>query len=151
MTTFRSQRQLLLAFLAVLVAATITAATAAASAPHGPFAGPFDGRWHTTLTRAQLIRAGAERASANALYGPYSVRFARSRFTFSNGRTHRTARGSFVVRGKVARFTFASGVGLEPGEAAEVTWSVYRDRLTFKAIRGRQALLLDAGIWTREA
>src|SRR4029453_16906872 len=56
-TTFRSQRESLLAFLAVLVAATITATTAAASAPRGPAAGPFDGRWHTTLTRAQLVRA----------------------------------------------------------------------------------------------
>jgi hypothetical protein len=151
MTTFRSQRQPLLAFLAVLVAATITATTAAASTPRGPAAGPFDGRWHTTLTRAQLIRAGAEPASANALYGPYSARFAGGRFTFSNGRTHHGARGSFTVRGKVARLTFSSGVGLRPGEAAEVKWSVYRDRLTFKAIRGRPSLMLDAGIWTREA
>jgi hypothetical protein len=158
MTTVPSHRRCLLGLFAVLVATTLPTAAAVASVPAttiGPrgslAAGPFDGRWHTTLSRAQLIRAGAEPASANALYGSYSARFALGRFTFSNGRTHRGARGSFVVRGKVARFTFSSGVGLRPGEAAELRWSVYRDRLTFKAIRGRPALLLDAGIWTRDA
>ena len=32
---------------------------------------------------------------------------------------------------------------------SECTWSVYRGRLTFKAIAGRQSLLCDAGVWVR--
>lgn len=154
MTTFRSRHLRVLGLVAILVTTALLAAAAAASVPAStnsprgmPTAGPFDGQWHASLSRAQLIRAGAAPALADALYGPYRARFTRGRFTFRNGRTHSIARGSFVVRRQVARFRFSSGVGVRAGQVTELTWSLFRGRLTFKAIRGRPSLFIDLTIW----
>jgi hypothetical protein len=110
---------------------------------------PLDGRWTASITRAQLLRAGATGALAAKLYGAWTARYADGRFEFRNHRTGKIARGTFTVRGKVVRTAFVSGVGVKSGDVSECTWSIYRDRLTLEPIRGRPSLLCDAGVWTR--
>jgi hypothetical protein len=137
---------------AVLAAATATTAgsenTAAGVAR--VVAGPFDGRWTATVTSAQLRRAGATGSLVAKLYGPYTALYQKGRFEFRNHRTGAIHRGTFSVRGKVSRLVWPNGgIGVKPGQVSECTWSVYRDRLTFKAIPGRPSLLCDAGVWTR--
>ena len=83
------------------------------------------------------------------LYGPWTALYQNGRFQLRTQRTGGIARGTYSVRGKVSRLVFASGVGVTRGQVSECTWSVYRDRLTFKAIPGRPSLLCDAGVWTR--
>ena len=112
-------------------------------------ASPLDGRWTANVTLAQLRRAGAPASLAAKLYGPYTALWQKGRFEIRNHRTGAIARGTFSVRGNVSRVVFASGVGIKPGQVSVCTWTVYRDRLTFKPIPGRPSLLCDAGVWTR--
>jgi hypothetical protein len=147
----RSHRfTVVLVLTAVLAAAPATTAASRNTAAGGArIEGPFDGRWTATVTRAQLRRAGASTSLVAKLYGPYTALFQNGRFEMRNHRTDGIARGTFSVRGNVSRLVFARGVGLDPGQISECTWSVYRDRLTFHAIPGRPSLLCDAGVWTR--
>ena len=141
--------------LVLLLATLLAAATATTAGARGTTAevrgvtGPFDGRWTATITLAQLRRAGASAPLAAKLYGPWTALYQQARFTFRNHRTGTVSRGTFTVRGRISRLIFASGVGITPGQISECTWSVYRDRLTFKAIPGRPSLLCDAGVWAR--
>lgn len=149
MPVSRSRRLILAVLLgAVLAAAATTASREAALGAEGR-AGPFDGRWKATVTPAQLRRAGASASLTARLYGPYTAVFRSGRLETHNGRTGAIATGTFSVRGKVTRVVFESGVAVKPGQVSECTWSVYRDRLTFKAIPGRPSLLCDAPVWTR--
>lgn len=136
----------------LLLSATLPVATATAAAvgPTGAVrASPLDGRWTATITRAQLRRAGASAALAGKLYGSYTARHENGRFEIRNHRTGGVARGTFTVRGDVFRGVFARGVGVKPGDVMVCTWSVYRDRLTFRPIPGRPSQLCDAAVWTR--
>jgi TRAP-type C4-dicarboxylate transport system substrate-binding protein len=110
---------------------------------------PFDGRWKTSMTDAQLRRAGATKELAKMLQGSWNAHFEHGRFDFRNRDTRARARGTFVVHGDRARFVFARAVGLEGGQVAELRWSIYQDRLSFIAIPGRPSLLLDAAPWMR--
>jgi len=145
----RSRQLIVVLLLAAVSAAGTATATYARTAVLARASGPFDGRWAATVTRAQLRRAGADAPLAAKLYGPYTALYEQSRFEIRNRRTGAVARGTFTVRGKVSRVVFASGVGVKPGQFSECTWSVYRDRLTFKAIPGRPNLLCDAPVWVR--
>jgi TRAP-type C4-dicarboxylate transport system substrate-binding protein len=111
--------------------------------------GPFDGRWQTSMTVAQLRRAGATRELATMLRGSWTARFAAGHFELRNRGTGARAYGSLVVHGDRARFVFSRAVGLEGGQAAEVRWSLYQGRLLFTRIPGRPSLLLDAAVWER--
>jgi hypothetical protein len=135
--------------IAVLVAAA-TAGTALARTQVVRAASPIDGRWHASITRAGLVRTGeVDPAEAAKLYGPWTAQFVNGRFQARNERTGLGAKGTFSVAGKVVRFVFATGVGVEPGAVAFCPASVYRDRLTFTRTRGRPCLAWNAAVWTR--
>lgn len=136
----------------LLLGATLPVATATASdvGPTGALrASPVDGLWTATITRAQFRRAGASAPLAAKLYGKWTVRHKDGRFHLRNHRTGNVAWGTFTVRGNVFRAVFARGVELAPGSVMVCTWSIYRNRLTLKPIRGRPSQLCDAGVWTR--
>jgi hypothetical protein len=141
-------RLYLLAVLAA-VGATATAGTAAArmAAVHG--GSPIDGRWETSITRADLLRIGEKPAAAVELYGPYTATFANGRFVVRNGRTGHGAKGTFRLSGELVRFVFASGVGVEPGDVGFCSASVYRDKLTFARKAGRPCFAWNAAVWKR--
>lgn len=138
-----------LILLAALVAAPpVLAASGARQA--SSTASPLDGRWKTTITRAQVLRSGAVNpAVAEELYGPAIAAFGNGRFQVQFERTGRGGRGTFTVTGNRVRFVFATGVGVKPGAAAECKWSVYRDRLTFTAVPARPCLVWNAADWTK--
>ena len=114
-------------------------------------AGPFDGRWEGSVTVSQLLHTAAPPtpALAQKLAGRYTMVFEKGRFEFRNQRTGAVARGTYTVRGNISRLVFATGVGVRRGSVSECTWSLYRGRLTFKAIAGRPSLLCDAAVWVR--
>ena len=114
-------------------------------------AAPFDGRWEASVTVSQLLHAKPRPTAALAqkLAGRYTIVFEKGRFESRNQRTGGVARGTYTVSGNVARIVFATGVGVRRGSVSECTWSVYRGRLTFKAIAGRPSQLCDAPVWVR--
>jgi hypothetical protein len=114
-----------------------------------PATGPFDGRWQTSMTSAQLRHAGATRELAQMLQGSWIARFAHGRFDFRNDDTGAHARGTISVHGDRVRLVFARGVGLTGGQVAEVRWSIYQARLSFIEISGRLSALLDVAAWER--
>jgi hypothetical protein len=130
----------------LVVGATIAIPTAAA----GAVTTPLDGRWTSTITQAQLRRANADPKLVPKLWGTWTARYANGRVEFHNLRSGSGARGTFSIQGNVVRIVFASGIGVKPPNNISVcTWSIYRDRLTFKTIPGRPSQLCDAGVWTR--
>lgn len=133
--------------LAIVV--VVVAATVSASAAGGIRASKLDGRWKGSLTQKQLIRAGGSQALAAKLHGSWTAQFRTGSFAFHDRDTGADSRGRFVVRGQRARFIFARGVGIKRGQVAELTWSIYRDRLRFRAMPGRPSLFLDLFVWTR--
>src|SRR5262245_27943290 len=132
----------------LLVGAVLAAASGTAPRSSAAVTTPLDGRWTATITRAQLRRAGASATLAAKLYGSFTAVYKQGRFQFRHrggGESH----GTFSVRGNVARLVFQTGIGLQAGHISQCTFSVYRDRLTFKPIPGRRSLLCDAGVWVR--
>jgi hypothetical protein len=111
-------------------------------------AGPFDGRWHATLTRTELLGQGASKPFADRLRGRWVAHFARGRFEFHNPVAGADAGGRFVVRGDVVEFVFARGVGLESGRSEKARWSIYRNRLSFEPMGGPGIIGLG-GPWER--
>jgi len=138
-----------LMFTAIFAGCLGTTAGARVAADSALRAGPFDGRWKASISRAQLMRAGASTTLAAKLYGPYSARWENGDFEVRNHRTGAIARGTFTVHGNVQRTVFTTGVGVKRGDVSVCTWSIYRARLTFKPIRGRPSRLCDAGVWMR--
>jgi hypothetical protein len=137
---------------ATLAAPVGTAAgTRATRTPVERVTSPLDGRWTATITRAQLRRAGAVVTLAGKLYGSYTAVYENGRFEFDNHRNGAVTRGTFAIRGRVARIVFFSGVAVRRGDVSECTWSIYRERLTFKPISGRRSMLCNAGVWSRAA
>jgi len=133
--------------LATLALANATA-TAAGGGPSGRLrTSPLDGLWVAKVTRAQFRRAGASAAVAAKLYGNWSVRHEDGRYELRNHRTGSVTRGTFTVRGKVFRSVSTSGD--YKSRTMVCTWSIYRNRLTLKPIRGRPSQFCDAPVWIR--
>jgi hypothetical protein len=57
----------------------------------------------------------------------------------------------FAVHGNVVAFVFSTnGPGIVRGRTYELTWSIYRDRLSFSQLPGRSVLTaLPLKPWTR--
>lgn len=111
-----------------------------ASSGAGGSAG-IEGRWETTWTRAALVAAGLRPSDASAIAGHHTVDFGHGRFRFEGDPgSGRSAEGSYDVDGDVLRLTFRTGIALQLGRVYELRWSVYRDRLTFRAVPGSEAL-----------
>jgi hypothetical protein len=111
-------------------------------------AGPFDGRWQATLTRADLLGQGASKPFADQLRGRWVAQFVKGRFEFHNPIAGADAGGRFVVRSDVVQFVFTRGIGLGSGRSEKARWSIYRNRLSFEAIRG-PGLIGLRGPWER--
>jgi hypothetical protein len=120
-------------------------------------AAPFDGRWNALATRADLLRK-IPASVVDVLCGPAPRPCPPARVEFANGRfrlfqldpgTAPVAYGTFRVADNLVRFTFTRGVGVKPGSGAECAWSVYRNRLVFKAVPARPCRGWDSGPFVR--
>jgi hypothetical protein len=137
---------LLLSVLAAAVAASPALAALRSSGPSSV----LDGRWKTSMTVGDLAGTGEVGAKeAVQLRGPLTAEFVAGRFQVRNERTGGLGNGTFVVTGDRVRFVFVKGVDVKPGSVAVCTVSVFRDRLTFKKLPGRQCLAWEAAVWTR--
>jgi hypothetical protein len=128
----------------------VVAVLAAVAAQSAGAAGPFDGQWKTSVSRAALLATGEVVPSElGQLSGPWTASFAGRRFRMRNERTRAEGTGTFVATGDRVRFVFRSGVAVRPGQAADCTFSIYRGRLAFAKVPGRSCLALDAATWTK--
>jgi hypothetical protein len=130
----------------LLGAAAIAAPTVGA---RSAVATKLDGRWTGSLTRAQVLHATGSKSLAEKLHGSWTALLGKGRFEFHDRDTGADARGTFVVNRNRVRFLFATGLGIKKGQVGEFTWSVYRNRLTFKTVPGRPGVLIDVTVWTR--
>ena len=133
--------------LGILVVSAVVAAPTAGARNAG--ATKLDGRWTGSLTRAQVLHSTRSKSLAEKLHGSWTALLGKGRFEFHDRDTGTDARGTFVVNGNRVRFLFATGLGIKKGQVGEFTWSVYRNRLTFKTVPGRPGVLIDLFIWTR--
>ena len=108
------------------------------------------GRWRYAPTRQGLLDAGMSPKEAEMLSVPVIFAFADGRFTISAGGAV-AATGRYTEQGDAVNIVFETGPSLAaPGHVFELGWSVYRNRLTFSTVEGREALLyLIAGTLTR--
>ena len=68
--------------------------------------------------------------------------FANGRFRFQGDPgSGKSSVGTYSLRGDVIRFVFQTGIALQVGRPYELRWSIYRDALTFLAVRGSEPLL----------
>jgi hypothetical protein len=96
------------------------------------------GSWRATVSRVEFAAAHPPLTDpVEANWGDYTLTFsANGRFELRNGRFpgQPTALGTYSVRGDrlvcIPGGTFAMGAG----EVWRFTWSVYRERLTFKRL-----------------
>jgi TRAP-type C4-dicarboxylate transport system substrate-binding protein len=106
----------------------------------------LEGRWRFTRAPVQeLLDAGMPRKLAETLArgGPKIAILVfedgRQR-TIDLGSGEVISTGTYDVEGDIVRLVFATGVGVQLGQAYELRWSVYRDKLAFSAVPGRQPL-----------
>ena len=118
----------------------------------------IEGRWKTKkATLQELLAAGVPRKIAEALArAPLKT----PALDFHNGAVKGLdldtgkllSTGTYLLQGNTIRFVFKSGgYGVEPGKPYDLRWNVYRDRLTFSSLPGRQTILKAFVIhpWTR--
>jgi hypothetical protein len=135
--------------LGVLAAAVAASPALAALRNSGP-SSVLDGRWKTSVTVADLVGTGeVDAKEALQLRGPVTAEFVAGHFQVHNERTGGLGNGTFVVTGDRVRFVFVKGVDVKPGSVAVCAASVFRNRLTFKRVPGRQCLAWEASVWTR--
>jgi TRAP-type C4-dicarboxylate transport system substrate-binding protein len=98
----------------------------------------IEGRWEWTWTRAELIRAGLAENDATKLAGHGSIEFKDGRLRSGGGLT-----GRYRVEGDLITLVFdpPGAPGAPPEDRFTLEWSVYRDRLRFAAVPGRDTLL----------
>src|SRR5262249_8594037 len=101
------------------------------------------------LTRAQVLHSTGSKSLAEKLHGSWTAQLGNGHFEFHDRDTGTDARGTFVVNRNRVRFLFATGLGIKKGQVAEFTWSVYRNRPTFKTVPGRPGVLIALFVWTR--
>lgn len=102
----------------------------------------LEGTWETTWSRVALIAEGIAPRDAAALSGHHTVVFANGRFRFQGDPgSGKSSVGTYSLQGDVIRFVFQTGIALQVGRPYELRWSIYRDALTFLAVRGSEPLL----------
>ena len=104
---------------------------AATSAPE------LEGVWLSSVSRAELLAAGASPAEAMTYRGSASLELRSGHWVFHGD--HTTVTGGYRVQGDVVRLTMATCTAnpCSPGAESEYTWSVYRDRLVLHARPGQ--------------
>jgi hypothetical protein len=148
--------------LVLMAVAAVTAPSGTTAVP--PAQSPIDGLWQQTLTgtRQELIQELIARgmapkiaATAPKLEKP-ALEFRAGRFRvldLASGKT--IGAGRYAVNDKSIRVVFTSALpSFESivGRAWWLTWSVYRDRLTFSEMTGRDGsalLVWRIRPWTR--
>lgn len=131
----------------VIALATVVAAVSLA-APAAAGTSKLDGRWRWSWSVAELTRGGSPPAVAKKLAGPGMVEFRDGRVYKLDPRTGRVEflAGSFTVAGNVVTFRFRRvpgrrpPPGIVPGRIYQLRWSIYRDRLTWSELPGREEL-----------
>jgi TRAP-type C4-dicarboxylate transport system substrate-binding protein len=104
---------------------------------------PIDGVYRWT-TAAKDLRAIGSPDAVPENYGSWRWTLDRGRFTYSqrNGRAREDASGTYEVAGHEVAFTirrsrgvYPTGAAAKPGERLTFGWSLFRDRLTLKAVK----------------
>jgi TRAP-type transport system periplasmic protein len=105
---------------------------------------PFEGRWTYTWTRPELLATGIDEK-----YIPKGIERDTVVFEFNDGRYRMIAggavraRGTYTVDGGVLDLVHPPGtVGYAAGQVLRQRWSLYRNTLTFRRLRGSDADLL---------
>ena len=147
--------------------AVIAASAASAARTHGgrhgglhAFTGlttsTIEGRWKTKKASLhELLVAGLSRKDAQAFaHAPLETPALDFRNGTYKGLDLATGRvlstGSYKLQGDLIRFVFRRGIAVRLGVPYWLRWSVYRDRLTFSSVPGRQPLrVLTIRPWTR--
>jgi TRAP-type C4-dicarboxylate transport system substrate-binding protein len=90
----------------------------------------LDGAWSKTVTRTELVAAGASAPEAKTYAGSGTLELHHGRWSFRGDRT--TVTGTFVVEDNVVRLTMRTCTAnpCTPGATTAYGWSVYRDTLT---------------------
>jgi TRAP-type C4-dicarboxylate transport system substrate-binding protein len=106
---------------------------------------PIDGVYEFTTTADELLAAGSDNTYVEN-YGAYRWVLDHGRFemTQENGASDRWTKGTYVVLDDVVEFTVEefggiapNGASEKPGEVFTYTWSLYRDQLTLRAVKGK--------------
>jgi hypothetical protein len=127
-----------------VIAAVVAVVAAPASA--APGASRIEGRWKTPRrTLHELLAVGTPRASAVQLaryprnpgidlhHGVYEG------LDLDTGRV--ISVGTYRLTGNVVHFVFSrKSIAVKPGQPYALRWSIFRDRLTFSYLPGRQDL-----------
>jgi TRAP-type C4-dicarboxylate transport system substrate-binding protein len=104
-----------------------------------------DGLWRMDSTAAELARVAPEDADLPENWGrqTFALRAGRFAFTNENRQACIWGYGTYIVKDDVVEWRFEAGGGdsptdstNRPGEVFKYRWSRYRDRLTFRALKG---------------
>jgi len=109
--------------------------------PETSRASELEGRWRSTLSRAELLGAGAEPREVPSGLSGLEIEFEDGRWSAHALGKRRDWTGTYTVYGDVVRLTIeaCSHNPCTPGAAAEYSWSVYRDVLSLTGLPGRSA------------
>lgn len=100
----------------------------------------LEGLWRQTLTRQELLDAGASPGFAATNYGVRTLELRQGRFDARRVDVGVVITGTYRVDGDVFRYTVEScqpSYICTPGLVGWARWSVYRDTLAFARIPGR--------------
>ena len=100
----------------------------------------LQGLWRVTVTRKDLLAAGAQLEQLERAQGSWTLELHDGRWVGRNLDSGNLYRGTYTVNGDVLRETTRSCSPTDicvPGSVQEYTWSVYRDTLELAPIPGR--------------
>ena len=139
-----------------LALAALLAASAGAAA-RGSDPSPLDGRWRIAYkaTTEQLVAHGMWRSAAEALgrlgieVPAVDLHGGHARwFDLATGKT--TCRGTYLVRGDRVGLAFSRCPVPPPAGVTWMRWSIFRNRVTFTALRGRANIVaITISPWVR--
>ncbi len=113
----------------------------------------LEGRWQATVTARALRSAGQPTNVVESLQGPWLLEFRSGSWTAKSLDRGTILRGTYTLTGDRLRETLEScrpNSSCNLGGVTEVSWSVYRDRLSLAVIPGHFASpALTAQPWAR--
>jgi hypothetical protein len=107
----------------------------------------LDGVWTRSLTVEDLRCVGASLGTASELSGSWKIVLRQGRWAQRNLTKRTRCSGTYELDGKVLRFRVEISrpapvsSHCTPGATGALTWSVYRDKLSFRPLPGRSAPL----------
>jgi TRAP-type C4-dicarboxylate transport system substrate-binding protein len=96
-----------------------------------PSAAVLEGRWRSTVSREEMLAAGATAAEAETYAGTATLELSDGKWVFRSERG--SVSGTYIVDGDHVRLTMrtCSANPCSSGMTTAYRWSVYRDTLTF--------------------